>query len=192
MKVINKTPTPRLCAVFVIVASFVALPSPGSTQVNKEHRAKVEMLLKAYDGFPDIGQFKAAADDPRAVLLEIESDPSASEIVRLQALDGLSLFPNDVVRSRFRTIVTASKGSNPAPRATHNAINGLIHGWGQAAVPEVLALLEHPDVQVRLTVVVAVGRSGGASGHAALRAHLGREKDPVVREFIETHAPLKK
>ena len=182
-----------LTAVTSALLTFgLATPSALQAQTKAEQVQRVQLLLNAYDRAPDAAQFKRAATDPRSILLDIESNPSSPEYLRLRALDALSLFPDEQVRARFRTILKDATGQNPAPRAVHNSINGLMLGWGAESNEELLALLAHPDIQVRLTVAVAVGRSGGISGRNALRSHLGREKDPLVREFIETHAPLQK
>jgi hypothetical protein len=180
----TRTTLPSLAVIFVL-----SLPVSVFAQDTKTDRDRVQLLLMAYDHFPNAAQFEAASPNPRKILLEIAGDGTESEIVRLQALDGLSLFPDASVRTHFRHILGEARGTTPAPRATHNAINGLVHGWGLAAAPDVLAMLTHPDPQVRMTVVHALRKVGDAHTRAALRDHLSREKDPIVQELIETHAP---
>ena len=102
---------------------------------------------------------------------------------RLPALDALSLFPDAEVRALYRELLADDWGKR-APRAAHRAINGLMHGFGESAVEDVSALLSHEDVQIRLTVVYALAKSGGESGRDVLLDHLASETDKVVRETI--------
>jgi hypothetical protein len=184
----NKNSQKALVAGLLVALTGILMVSVASAHHQEPERENVTTLLKAYDAFPKATTFKSVAEDPRTILLEIVSDSTEPEIVRLQALDALSLFPDGDVRQVFRQVVADSWDHTLAPRATHNAINGLMYGWGEAALDDVLPLLSHPDLQVRLTVVHAVGKSGGDVGRAALRAQLADEKDPYVREAIQKHA----
>ncbi len=174
--------------VAVLVSTGLLISTVAFAHHQEPERENITTLLRAYDAFPKATAFKSVAEDPRTVLLEIVADDSEPEIIRLQALDALSLFPDADVRQVFRKVVAESWDHSQAPRATHNAINGLMFGWGEAALDDVLPLLSHPDLQVRLTVVHAVGKSGGDAGRTALQAQLNDEKDPYVREAIQIHA----
>lgn len=178
----------RCFAGALTLALLLAFSLPAGAHHKEPERESVTLLLRAYDTFPDAAAFKAVSQDPRTVLFDIVTDSTETEIMRLQALDALSLFPDADVRSLFRQVVADSWGHELAPRETHNAINGLMFGWGEAALGDVLPLLKHPDLQVKLTVVHAVGTSGGEAGRTALRAQLAVEKDPLVREAIQNHA----
>lgn len=180
----------RLAVAAICVAGCVFVVSAASAHHQEPERENVTVLLKAYDTFPQASAFKSVAEDPRTVLMEIVSDSAEPEIIRLQALDALSLFPDTQVRRVFQQVVADAWGHERAPRATHNAINGLMFGWGALALDDVLPLMKHPDLQVRLTVVHAVGNSGGDAGRAALRAQFQVEKDPYVREAIQSHAGM--
>jgi HEAT repeat protein len=171
-----------LTAFIATAICIVSAAEPAFSQT-KDERATVKMMLLPYDSFPTAADFKKVAKDPRAQLLNIYKAPDSNELIRLQALDALSLFPNAEVRALYREILSADWKSS-ASRATHRAINGLMHGFGQSAIEEVSPLLTHRDIQVRLTVVHALAKSGGETGRQILLDHLEDEKDRVVRETI--------
>lgn len=175
--------TTRITAALLVAAfCLLALPSMVFSQ-DKTERDTVQMLLLAYDKFPTAADFKKVAKNPRAELLAIYRSPQSSEIIRLQALDALSLFPDAEVRSLFLEILSQD-WDKEAPRTAHRAINGLMHAFGEAAASDVSPLLAHKDVQIRLTVVHALATSGGESGRQLLLDHLDGETDKVVRDTI--------
>jgi len=178
----QKRTTTILMAILLATISVVAISSTAYSQAKGEQDA-VKMMLLPYDSFPTAADFKKVAKDPRAQILAIYHAPESNELIRLQALDALSLFPNAEVRALYREILSKD-WQKVAPRATHRAINGLMHGFGASAVEEVAPLLAHSDVQIRLTVVHALAKSGGESGRQVLLDHFDGEKNAVVREAI--------
>lgn len=160
---------------------------PGAASFTAQERARVELLLRAYDHSPDADAFKLAARDPQGVLLAILDDPQAREIERLQAIDALGTLPDARARLKLSELVASAWDEKASKRRVHRAIQALMRGFGAKAQPEVLALLDHPDLQVRMTVAAAVGRFGDSQGRASLRAHLAREAEPLVREAIVEH-----
>jgi HEAT repeat protein len=175
----------KTCAALVLALGLVFVMPGAALAFHPKEVENIKTMLMAYDAFPSATDFKKVSTDPRGVLLVIWQDKANTSIVRLQALDALSLFPDEDVRALFREILSKA-AQDPAPAEVHRAVNGLLHGFGESAVEDVAPLLQHRDVQVRLTVAHAVGTSGGASGRALLRAHLADEPNKVVREQIET------
>ncbi len=183
------THTSALCALCALcIAVFLGLGTLAHAQ-NKpaqDEQAAVTLLLKAYDRFPTVAQFNNAAKDPRAQLLRIWNDSKQPEILRLQALDGLSLFPNAEVRQVFLHVVQRSAQQNPAPREIHRAITGFAHGFGPGALREILPeLLQHDDPQVRLTAAHVVATSKDEKSRRIVLQHLSKEPDVVVRGEIK-------
>ncbi len=174
--------TKLITALLLAAVCLLANPALVFSQ-SKSERDSVQTMLLAYDTFPSAADFKKVAKDPRAQLLAIYRSSQSTKIVRLQALDALSLFPNAEVRALYRELLSKDWGKK-APAAAHRAINGLMHGFGEAAVEDITPLLSHQDVQIRLTVVHALAKSGGESGRQILLDHFDSEVDKVVRETI--------
>ena len=147
-------------------------------------RARVLMLLKAYDSFPTAAQFKSVARNPQGLLFDIYQDTTVNHGVRLQALDALSLMPDDEVKALFLDILGGC-WTPPTARDCHRALNGLMHGFAATSLDDAAAFLQHPDLQMRLTAVHAIARSGGDPGRDTLLTHLNHEKSPLVRTTIE-------
>lgn len=174
-----------LIAPLLLLALCVA---PATLQTSAAHaddntRATVTMLLMAYDTFPSADDFKRVTDDPRAELLAIYNDPDTKRIVKLQAIDALALFPNKDVRALYQRIL-AMPFDGDAPNEVHRAINGLMQAFGKDAISDVAPMLDHSDVQLRLTAVHALGLRGEQEGVALMRIRMDKETHPVVREEI--------
>lgn len=165
-------------------AALVALSCSGAawSQDRGAERQAVRLLLGAYDAPPDAAAYKAAAQEPEAVLLEIAGDAEEPGRVRRAALGALSRFPSAEVRALYGGILKETAAAPVGSREGHVVIMNVLAAFGEEALPEVLPLLAHPDVQVRLSVVAAVGRRGGAAGLQALREHA--DADPAVRAAI--------
>ncbi len=173
-----------LTTLLLLLALALAAPSVAFAQDKAAEREAVQMLLMPYDKFPAADDFKRVSKDPRAVILAVWRDKKSSEILRLQALDALSLFPNEEVRALYLEILSGDWGKE-APREAHRAINGLMLAFGESAVMDVAPLLTHADVQVRLTAAHALSKFGGESGRQLLLAHRDDETDKIVRESID-------
>ncbi len=152
---------------------------------DKTDRAQMELVLMGYDRIASLEQLTSAAKDPQATLLAIEADPKSSEIMRLQATDAMGRLPDARTVARLKTLVSETSTHTTAPRQSHRAINALMQAQGAKAQPVILALLAHPDIQIRLTVAHAVVRFGDKAGKNSLRAHIThQEKDPMVHDEI--------
>lgn len=171
-----------LLALGLLLGALPALAQDGE-------RARVETLLLGYDVVSSPEQLRAAAADPQALLLQIEADPKASPILKLQAIDAMGRVPDARTHQRLQALVQEIWQHDPAPRRSHRAIGALMQGHAKQAQPQVLALLDHPDVQVRLTVAHAIAHFGDEAGKQALRDHQLQEKDPVVQETIAELVP---
>jgi HEAT repeat protein len=176
-----------------LISALLALGLLLGTQLasaqDAQPRAQLETLLLGYDVVSTPDQLRAAAKDPQAALLQIEADPKASPILRLQAIDAMGRVPDARTQQRLQTLVAEAWSHDQAPRRTHRAINALMQAHAATAQPSVLKLLAHPDVQVRLTVAHAIAHFGDDAAKQALRDHAQREEDPIVLETIAELVP---
>ncbi len=178
----NKLMTRLLTAALVTGALLTGAVTSASAQ-DKDEQRNVALLLMAYDQFPTAEAFKQVSANPRAVILSIYRDPASKPIVRLQALDALSLFPNEEVRELYKGIL-AKGWADEAPGEAHRAINGLMHGFGTDALADVAPMLNDKDIQIRMTAIEAIFNSGKEEGQRLLKARLDKENHPVVRDLL--------
>lgn len=185
MNITTPRPLRALFATLLLITLCVASVTlqPDTAHADDKTRATVTMLLMAYDTFPSADDFKRVTDDPRAELLAIYHDPDTKRIVKLQAIDALALFPDKEVRALYQRIL-AMPFDGDAPNEVHRAINGLMQAFGKDAISDVAPMLDHSDVQVRLTAIHALGLHGEQEGVALMRIRMDKETHPVVREEL--------
>jgi len=165
-----------------LLVGLVSWPSPTAAEPPEAAAlgAVVELLL-AYDHAPARKAFEAATDDPVAALLAVRADARQPDVVRLRALDALSLFPSLEVRGLLHRIAT----DRTAPTAArHHAAVGLVSAWRSGALASVEPLLRDPDPALRITVADVLLRHGGAAARRAVRAAVAAEKLPEVRQAL--------
>ena len=172
-----------VCLAFAMALSLCGLTAAHADDLSTP-RGRVLMLLMAYDAFPKAADFKAVAQEPKAHLLDIYGDTSTSHGIRLQALDALSLMPDEEVLRLYLDILGGCWAPEAA-RECHRALSATMHGFGAAALEHAALFLDHPDLQMRLTAAHVIARSGGDVGREILAAHLDKESSKLVREKIE-------
>jgi hypothetical protein len=141
----------------------------------------LQSLLLAYDHAPDRKTLEAAAPDTVPALLALRADTERPHIVRLRAIDALSLFPTRVVRDELYRLL--ADPTSPM-MARHKAAMGLLHGFGDRVVPAMLPFLDDVDPALRLTVAEGLIARGGAAGRREVRARLAEEKVPAIAEAM--------
>jgi hypothetical protein len=160
-------------------------PAPGPTATE---RARIELLLSAYEGFPKAGHFLKISDDPGAIMRDIAQDPDTKAHIRLGALSAMALFPDEKTWQFYLTEMDKGAGT-PAPRAIHQVLGGLALGFGPRAVPVLARALRHADTQVRMTAAHALGTVGTDDARGAILEQADREKDPVVAKYLRDQVP---
>ncbi len=116
-------------------------------------------------------------------LTAIGEDPGALVFVRVRAVYALRVTAGTAAGSSTRAWLRALAGSEGAELLVRRAaMDALSEGFG--AVAEVAGFLQHPDPALREGAGWALSRCRDEAGRAAVRARLGRETDPGVRQSL--------
>jgi HEAT repeat protein len=115
-----------------------------------------------------------------AVLERLHDDASEAAIVRMRAVWAARFFATDASRRFLERVARSETGL-----VVRTAADSLAVAFGRSAVAVIAPLLSNGDPAVREGVIRALGRVGGPEAGAALRSHLGAERDADLRALAE-------
>ncbi|MCC6215148.1 MAG: HEAT repeat domain-containing protein [Polyangiaceae bacterium] len=129
---------------------------------------------------PGAARALAETGDPEAFAKLRALIASRSPVVAVAAVDALATFDDP---RRLDALFAALDHDEP------EVVKAALHGLAGAVDPRVVAhlgvCLEHPAWDVRRLAADLLGAVGSDSAHALLRAHQGKESEPLVRESIQ-------
>jgi len=173
------------CASFAkrLEVSPVSKIQPATTT-----RAEVEARLqKATRGLSaaEVADLGAGAG---AWLAQIAGDRAAPPTMRARAMEALTYVRTPATRAFLENVLIRKRPSSDAIDHILLRKAAMALGWqgGPRSVDAVAALLDHPDPEVRLDAVVALGLTRARSAEKPLRDRLAAETDTAVRAQIET------
>lgn len=175
-----------------------AAPDAGSLDKAKI-KERLTFLLSGYEYFPtrqDLDEL-ASADVLAPMLLGMAQDEKTRAIVRLRSIDALGYYKDAATRDWLRGVASSpveiedgmSKGEiRFAGSRRHHAIMSLAKA-GESGELETLErlLAEEKDLQIRLTVVSAIGKHTGKDGKALLTQLQAQETNPVMQRELRKH-----
>jgi len=167
----------------IAITSFPRAAAPAATT-----RADVEARLqKAARGLSaaEVADLGAGAG---AVLSQIADDRAASPTIRARAMEALTYVRTPATRDFLENFLIRKRPSSDAIDHVLLRKAAMALGWqgGPRSVDAVAALLDHPDPEVRLDAVVALGLTRARSAEKPLRDRLAAEPDATVRAQIES------
>ncbi|MGD8330457.1 MAG: tRNA epoxyqueuosine(34) reductase QueG [Acidobacteriota bacterium] len=175
---IDVCPTDAIVAPYVLDArrciSYLTIENRG--QIPAEFRVPIGNRVFGCDDCQDVCPWnRFAHESAQARLFYPAADNAAPKLIALLALDEPGF------RARFR--------DSPVLRAKHrgflrNVAVALGNSGDDAAVPALIARLDHAEELVRGHVAWALGRLGGEDARIALRGRLAQEEDAWVRDEI--------
>jgi len=151
-------------------------------------RADVEARLqRAAHGLSptEVAELGAGAG---ALLAQIAGDRAAPVPLRTRAMEALTYVRTPATRDFLENFLIRKRPSSDAVDHTLLRKAAMALGWqaGPRSVDAVAALLDHPDPEVRLDAVVALGLTRARSAEKPLRDRLATEPDAGVRAQIES------
>jgi len=159
----------------------------GDARADASTRAEIQSRLeKAPRGLAagDVAELGAGAGP---LLAQIADDKAVASPIRLRAMAALAYVRTPRAHDFLEDYVVRMRpSSDPVDRALLRKA-AIALGWqsGPRTVEVLAALLDHPDAEVRLDAVVALGLTRTQRAEKPLRARLAIEPDPAVRAQID-------
>jgi hypothetical protein len=167
----------------IAITRYARAAPPAATK-----RADVEARLeKAPRGLSatEVADLGAGAG---ALLVQIADDRAAAATTRARAMEALTYVRTPATRDFLENFLIRKRPSSDAIDHVLLRKAAIALGWqaGPRSVDAVAALLDHPDPEVRLDAVVALGLTRARTAEKPLRARLATEPDANVRAQIES------
>lgn len=160
--------------------TLAALAAPGFAFAAPVDRDALLDLLNAYEEAPSAAELEALGSGVEAELLAVAVDEAVPLTRRARAVSALRFYPSGSVRSFLESQLAAGTDELVRRKAIYS-----LAAFGSAALPPLTGALADPDVQTRIAAANAIGTIGGSSARSALKAQLGAEKDPAVKDAIQ-------
>ena len=134
---------------------------------------------------PEVADLGAGAGP---LLVQIADDRAATPPTRARAMEALTWVRTPATRDFLENFLIRKRPSSDAVDHLLLRKAAMALGWqaGPRSVDAVAALLDHPDPEVRLDAVVALGLTRARSAEKPLRDRLATEADATVRAQIES------
>jgi HEAT repeat protein len=167
----------------VLLAAGLALAC-SRAPAGAELQRSLVIGLGGYEDVPTREQLLRLGDEAQLVdgLVAIYRDPGVESYVRVRALTSLHLFPNATSQAVLEQALQAPETTDVARRTAVKAYGA---GFGQAAVPLLGKLIDHPDLHTRNAAARMLGQIRGEPSLRTLRRRLGQEGSALVRGTIE-------
>lgn len=155
----------------------------GQVSIDPAQREKITLLLSGYHYFPTREKLEAESPNAPAILIAIAEDGAHLPSLRIQAIRALGLFSDDATAATWfeRRLHEARL---PEDLLRH-ALTASLRGFGERALPWVEPYLGHPDEQMRLSAVNAIGKLAGAPGRLVLEQRREMELDQRVIQDMD-------
>jgi hypothetical protein len=139
-------------------------------------RERLIFLLSGYEYFPSRETLDELAAPSRIAELgrEFARSTERSHTLRLRAVDMLGFYDDDATVGYLRSLVADPPEDLPAKQQRirrlmrHHAMTSLARSQGARALDDLRPLLDHGDLQLRLSAISAIGKHGGAKGRELL------------------------
>lgn len=173
-----------------------APPTPPPADTPERRRERVVFLLSGYEFFPTRADLDRIGTPAQLIPLldTLLADTSTREVLKLRVVEALGLYAEPQAHAPLIRIVRAeTRRLQPEDRrfATalrHRAISALARGAQGASLPTLAPLLDHDDLQLRLSTIIALGKHARPAADAALTARLKKATEPVelkaLRRFV--------
>lgn len=168
-------------------------PTSADKAQAKAIKEKISFLLSGYEYFPDRAELDAVGNPALvgAALLSLFHDEAQSVTLRLRALEAMGYYQERWSEELLLGLLkqastTQDKQQLRFERAVRRrAALGLAKAHGAQSVPTLDALLRSPqeDLQLKMTIVSALGKHGGKPGMLSLeRLRRDASADETLRQ----------
>jgi hypothetical protein len=150
-------------------------------------RAEVEAKLQKAPHALSSAEVAELGPSAGGILVQVADDKGAPTPLRLRAMEALVYVRTPATRDFLENFVIRKRPSSEAADRALLRKAAMALGWqaGPRSVDAVAALLDHPDPDVRLDAVVALGLTRARSAEKPLRDRLAVEPDAAVKTQIE-------
>jgi HEAT repeat protein len=126
------------------------------------------------------------------LLIQIADDRAATTILRARAIAALAYVRTPAAHNYLENFVIRKRPSSEAADRALLRKAAVALGWqsGPRCVEVLATLLDHPDAEVRIDAVVALGLTRTRAADKPLRDRLPLESDPAVRAQIENQLKI--
>jgi HEAT repeat protein len=188
---------PNASGLALALATALAIGTTGAAPTvqaapNPPTRAEVEARLrKATLGLSsaELADLGVAAG---ALLVQIADDHAATPLIRARAMAALAYVRTPAAHNFLENFVIRKGPSSDAIDRSLLRKAAVALGWqsGPRSVEILATLLDHPDAEVRIDAVVALGLTRTRAAEKPLRARLPAETDAAVRTQIESQLKM--
>lgn len=185
MKTILATLT--VFAMFATVNPIYAdyLPGQKSQAEQVGHYEMVMNYLSIEQFTPSRLEFRKLSPDPVADLVKVSERTTYPVALRARAIQSLALYKNDERAVELVDDLMTRVGPGQKLFGPTLVAYAAVHG--EAVTEAVAPFAEHPQKDVRLAAVVALGRFCGQSGYDMLKNLVHDEQDEGVRARIKQY-----
>ena len=146
-------------------------------------RTQVDELLAGFEDVPSDAEWLALGEEGAVVLRSIATDTSTLATRRARAIVGLAHFPTPESVATFRLLLADEK----APAVVRRKAIAMLGQTDPDALAVLAPLVSHENVQIRVSVVVTIGRLQTPEARAILSTRLPSEPTEHV-QFLITDA----
>ena len=168
----------------MIAITGLAQATPPATATRAEIEARLQKAARGLSA-TEVADLGPGAG---ALLAQIADDRAVATTTRARAMQALTYVRTSVTRDFLENFLIRKRPSSDAVDHVLLRKAAMALGWqaGPRSVDAVAALLDHPDPEVRLDAVVALGLTRARSAEKPLRDRLAAETDATVRAQIES------
>lgn len=162
---------------------FLLIASLSTAYADEALRGRVLDLLSGIEEPATAADFAALGADVGIELQAIARDTDVLPTQRGNALVALGHYPSDDARSLLSGVLRDNSANKLLRR---KACSGLALGFGDAAVPELVAVFAENDTMMSTAAVQALGALGTPAAKLALEEQLSAEKNASVRTALSS------
>jgi hypothetical protein len=176
--------SPRVAA---LAAAVVLAGAWATARAAAPTRAEVEARLQKGAHGPSPADMTELGAQAVPVLIQIADDRNATELLRTRAMNTLAFAHAAAAHNYLENFIIRNRPSSDAVDRLLLRKAAVSLGWqaGPRAVETLASLLDHPDADVRMDAVVALGLTRDRRAEKPLRARLPDETDAEVRAQID-------
>jgi HEAT repeat protein len=173
-----------VCAAWLIAITGLAEAGPPTAATRAELEARLQKATRGLSA-TEVADLGAGAG---ALLAQIADDRAVATTARARAMEALTYVRTPATRDFLENFLIRKRPSSDAVDHILLRKAAMALGWqaGPRSVDAVAGLLDHPDPEVRLDAVVALGLTRARSAEKPLRDRLAAEPDATVRAQIES------
>jgi len=178
------------------VGAQTTAPSPNASTpdvadgATKDADANIEeavrMLLSQHHNVPDLKQLLALTPRAQEIVERIARDEDAFAFHRERALIAMGYWPDDAT---YAYLLGLLQDPQTDESLLHTLLPLLTNSFGERAIGDLTpVLLDHENVQIRLSAAAAIGSLNSDAGYKVLDVAIEQEPNAIARQRIEDFA----